>query len=66
LTPFFSLRRAVARRKFKADITGDEKAVRKLTSAAVSAKKILSTKPSTTISIEALHDGMDFQSKVMR
>lgn len=56
----------MARRKFKADITGDEKAVRKLTSAAVSAKKILSTKPSTTISIEALHDGMDFQSKVMR
>ena len=53
-------------RKFKVDVTGDAKAVRKLTHAAVGAKKILSTRASTSISVESLHDGMDFQSKVMQ
>ena len=54
------------KKKFKVDITGDKRAVAKLTAAAVNAKKILSTKASTAISVESLHDGMDFQCKVMR
>eukprot|EP00040_Diaphanoeca_grandis_P034063 m.209756 g.209756 ORF g.209756 m.209756 type:complete len:503 (-) comp33050_c1_seq6:2229-3737(-) len=48
------------KRKSKMDITNEPRAVAKLKAAASSAKHILSTRDSTTLAIESLHEGADF------
>jgi len=53
-------------RKYKIDISGDPRALRRLKSACEKAKRILSSNTSTTIEIESLNQGIDFYSSISR
>lgn len=50
----------------KMDVTDDRKAIAKLRQAAVDAKHILSSNANTTVAIESLFEGSDFQMKLSR
>lgn len=52
--------------KTKTDITGNKKAVLKLSLAAEETKHVLSARSTASCSVESLFEGTDFQSSVMR
>ncbi|XP_069685630.1 heat shock protein 70 A1-like [Periplaneta americana] len=54
------------KRKFKKDIRGNPRALRRLRTAAEKAKRTLSSSTEATIEVDALMDGIDFYSKVSR
>ncbi|KAI7906839.1 hsp70-like protein [Cokeromyces recurvatus] len=54
------------KRKHKKDITGDARALRRLRSASERAKRTLSSLTQTTVEVDSLFDGVDFQSNITR
>lgn len=54
------------KRKTKADMSGNVKAVRRLRTACERAKRTLSSVTQTTVELDALHDGYDFNSTLTR
>ena len=54
------------KRKFKKDIRGNPRALRRLRTAAEKAKRTLSSSTEASIEIDALMDGVDFYSKVSK
>lgn len=54
------------RRKHKKDISGNPRALRRLRTACERAKRSLSTSTTTTIEIDALFDGIDFNANLTR
>ena len=54
------------KRKFKKDVRGNPRALRRLRTAAERAKRTLSSSTEANIEIDALMDGIDFYSKVSR
>lgn len=54
------------KRKFKKDVRGNPRALRRLRTAAERAKRTLSSSTEANIEIDALVDGIDFYSKVSR
>lgn len=53
-------------RKYKKDMRGNTRAVRRLRTACERAKRTLSSSTEASIEIDALHDGVDFYSKITR
>ncbi|KAG2230509.1 hypothetical protein INT48_008314, partial [Thamnidium elegans] len=53
-------------RKHKKDITGDARALRRLRSASERAKRTLSSLTQTTVEVDSLFEGLDFQSNITR
>ncbi|XP_052126102.1 major heat shock 70 kDa protein Ab [Frankliniella occidentalis] len=53
-------------RKFKKDMRGNTRALRRLRTACERAKRTLSSSTEASIEIDALHDGVDFYSKITR
>jgi L1 cell adhesion molecule like protein len=54
------------KRKSKVDMSGNTKAVRRLRTACERAKRALSSVTQTTVELDALHDGYDFNSVITR
>ncbi|XP_026422569.1 heat shock cognate 70 kDa protein 2-like isoform X1 [Papaver somniferum] len=54
------------KKKHKRDISGDPKALRRLRTACERAKRALSSTTRTTIEIDSLHRGIDFQTSISR
>ncbi|CAO1439546.1 unnamed protein product [Diamesa hyperborea] len=54
------------KRKFKKDMSGNARALRRLRTACERAKRTLSSSTEATIEIDALHEGVDFNSKISR
>ena len=54
------------KRKYKVDIRGNHKAIRKLRTACEKAKRTLSTSANATIEVDSLFDGNDFNSSITR
>jgi L1 cell adhesion molecule like protein len=54
------------RRKHKKDISDNQRAVKRLKTACEKAKRTLSSSTSTTIEIDSLYDGIDYQSSITR
>ncbi|CAG8571917.1 257_t:CDS:2 [Paraglomus brasilianum] len=54
------------KRKHKADISPDARAIRRLRSACERAKRTLSSSAQTTIEVDSLHGGVDFQASITR
>ena len=54
------------KRKFKKDITGNPRALRRLRSACERAKRSLSSTAQATIEIDSLHEGIDFYTSCTR
>lgn len=54
------------KRKFKKDLTGNARALRRLRTACERAKRTLSSSTEASIEIDALHEGVDFYSKITR
>ncbi|KAF7730141.1 Heat shock protein sks2 [Apophysomyces ossiformis] len=54
------------KRKHKKDITGDARALRRLRSASERAKRTLSSLTQTTVEVDSLFEGIDFQSNITR
>ncbi|XP_024373186.1 heat shock cognate 70 kDa protein [Physcomitrium patens] len=54
------------KRKYKKDITGNARALRRLRTAAERAKRTLSATAQTTIEIDSLYEGVDFYSTITR
>ena len=54
------------KRKAKKDISGNPRAVRRLRTACERAKRTLSASASTTIEIDSLFDGTDFNTSITR
>ncbi|XP_068153115.1 heat shock 70 kDa protein cognate 2 [Drosophila tropicalis] len=54
------------RRKHKKDIKGNARALRRLRTACERAKRTLSSSTEASLEIDALHDGIDFYSKISR
>lgn len=54
------------KRKNKADITGNKKAMRRLRTACERAKRSLSSSAQASLEIDSLHDGVDFASTISR
>lgn len=54
------------KRKYKKDITGNARALRRLRTAAERAKRTLSATAQTTIEIDSLYEGMDFYTTLTR
>lgn len=54
------------RRKYKKDITGNNRAIRRLRTACERAKRTLSSTTQTTIEVDSLIDGIDFTSTLTR
>jgi L1 cell adhesion molecule like protein len=54
------------KRKYKKDITGNPRALRRLRTAAERAKRTLSSTAQTTIEIDSLYEGVDFYSTITR
>jgi len=54
------------KRKFKKDITGNARALRRLRTACERAKRTLSSTAQTTIEIDSLFEGIDFYSSITR
>lgn len=54
------------KRKFKSDLTGNKRALRRLQTACERAKRTLSTSTQASIEIDSLADGNDFYSNMTR
>nr|UNE55959.1 heat shock 70 kDa protein cognate 2 [Paroster macrosturtensis] len=54
------------KRKFKKDLAGNNRALRRLRTACERAKRTLSSSTEASLEIDALHDGVDFYSKITR
>lgn len=54
------------KRKYKKDISGNARALRRLRTAAERAKRTLSSSSEANIEIDALHEGIDFYTRVSR
>ena len=54
------------KRKYKKDISGNARALRRLRTACERAKRTLSSSSQTTIEIDSLYEGIDFYSAIMR
>lgn len=54
------------KRKFKKDLTGNQRAVRRLRTACERAKRTLSSSTQASIEIDSLHEGVDFYTTVTR
>ncbi|KAG0174250.1 Heat shock protein sks2 [Apophysomyces sp. BC1034] len=54
------------KRKHKKDITSDARALRRLRSASERAKRTLSSLTQTTVEVDSLFEGIDFQSNITR
>lgn len=54
------------KRKYKKDLLGNARALRRLRTAAERAKRTLSSSTEATIEIDALHEGIDYYTKVSR
>jgi L1 cell adhesion molecule like protein len=54
------------KRKYKKDITGNARALRRLRTAAERAKRTLSATAQTTIEIDSLYEGVDFYTTITR
>jgi len=54
------------KRKHKKDITGDNRAIRRLRTACERAKRTLSSLAQTTIEVDSLFEGVDFQANITR
>ncbi|KAI5072515.1 hypothetical protein GOP47_0012621 [Adiantum capillus-veneris] len=54
------------KRKYKKDITGNARALRRLRTACERAKRALSSATQTTIEIDSLYEGIDFYSTITR
>jgi heat shock protein 1/8 len=54
------------RKKYKKDISNNQRALRRLRTACERAKRALSTATEANIEIDSLHDGLDFYSKISR
>jgi len=54
------------KRKFKKDISGNKRAVRRLRTACERAKRTLSATTTANIEIDALYEGMDFYTQITR
>ena len=54
------------KRKFKKDLSSNMRAVRRLRTACERAKRTLSSNTEASIEIDALHEGIDFYSKISR
>ncbi|CAH2217431.1 jg22857, partial [Pararge aegeria aegeria] len=54
------------KRKYKKDIKGNSRALRRLRTAAERAKRTLSSSTEATIEIDALHEGIDYYTRVSR
>jgi L1 cell adhesion molecule like protein len=54
------------KRKYKHDITGNARALRRLRTACERAKRTLSSASQTTIELDSLYDGIDFNSSLTR
>lgn len=54
------------KRKHKQDITGNARAMRRLRTACERAKRTLSSSSETTIELDALYEGIDFNSNIRR
>lgn len=54
------------KRKYKKDMTGNARAIRRLRTACERAKRTLSSSTEASIEIDALHDGVDFYTKISR
>jgi len=54
------------KRKYRKDISGNARALRRLRTAAERAKRTLSSSSEATLEIDALHDGIDFHTKISR
>ena len=54
------------KRKYKKDPTGNNRALRRLRTACERAKRTLSSSAETTIEVDALFDGTDFNTKITR
>jgi heat shock protein 1/8 len=54
------------KRKYKKDISGNPRALRRLRTAAERAKRTLSSTAQTTIEIDSLYEGIDFYSTITR
>ncbi|KAK2976869.1 hypothetical protein RJ640_009320 [Escallonia rubra] len=54
------------KRKFKKDISKDQRALRRLRTACERTKRILSTTTETTVSVDCLFEGIDFQMTLTR
>jgi L1 cell adhesion molecule like protein len=58
--------RGILTKKYKKDITGNDRALRRLRSACERAKRTLSSVTSTTVEVDSLIDGVDFSEKLSR
>jgi len=54
------------KRKHKKDLTGNARAVKRLKAASERAKRTLSSQTQTTIELDALHEGIDFNTSITR
>ncbi|KRT80066.1 hypothetical protein AMK59_7494, partial [Oryctes borbonicus] len=54
------------KRKYKKDLSGNTRALRRLRTACERAKRTLSSSTEASLEIDALHEGVDFYSKVTR
>ena len=54
------------KRKFKKDISSNNRAIRRLRTACERAKRVLSTSTEAAIELESLYEGIDFYSKITR
>lgn len=54
------------KRKFKKDLSSNARALRRLRTACERAKRTLSSSTEATLEIDALHEGVDFYSKITR
>lgn len=54
------------KRKYKKDLSGNVRALRRLRTACERAKRTLSSSTEATLEVDALHEGVDFYSKITR
>jgi len=54
------------KRKYKKDLAGNKRAMRRLRTAAERAKRTLSASAQTTVEVDSLHEGIDFASSITR
>jgi L1 cell adhesion molecule like protein len=54
------------RRKHRADMSSNQRALRRLRTACERAKRLLSTQMSAQVSVDSLHDGVDFEATITR
>lgn len=54
------------KRKYKKDLLGNDRALRRLRTASERAKRTLSSSSTATVEIDSLHEGIDFNSSITR